>query len=177
MVEPLVNQSKITLSISGAEGFREIYENGGIIGRLADSAVHINDQTVSRKHAEIFYDKEKKKFFIRNLSEQGTYMHLIEYNFKSQEKIEDDLIFRLGAEDTFIQIKKVFQHASAPNMWEVKLELFSGDTAMKREVFEFLLDSERNEKITIGKDESNMVRTPPQDSAVSRRHCMIGFNR
>jgi pSer/pThr/pTyr-binding forkhead associated (FHA) protein len=158
----------VILSIEGPSDLNHtITEQGSRIGRHSSNQIVIYDESISRHHAEIFYNEEEKKFYLRDVgSTTGTFLKIAD-----PIEMQLDMIIEIGSYQ--LMVSNIFIHKSA-NFEEntinsfVELTVYESPDEVHERVFALTSGS------SVGRKENNALSFS-EDLHMSNLHCKINL--
>jgi len=154
-----IRNEKDGITYFGFQTEEDLNANPCIDYLLGPKDQEYDDQFIG-KHFQIRFDKNTKKYYIRDLGNGfGTFIKLIK-----ETKIKDNLLINIG--ETYI----VFSFNNNENENELMIKLFTGDEQCNT----YLFNSENQTCIIIGRD-SSLCDVIVEDKMLSRIHCCINY--
>ncbi len=168
---PPKNQEKNQIVINSIEGATEvshtINEQGARIGRHSSNQIVIYDESVSRHHAEIFYDYANCMFYLKDIgSTTGTFLKITD-----AVELKLDMILEIGSYQ--LMVSNIFVHNSTNiedviNNSSIEFTIYESPEETQDRVFTLASGS------SIGRKANNAVCFS-DDLHMSNLHCKVNL--
>lgn len=165
------NSEKNYIIINSIEGATEvshtINEQGARIGRHSSNQIVIYDESVSRHHAEIFYDYSSNMFYLKDIgSTTGTFLKITD-----PVELKLDMILEIGSYQ--LMVSNIFVHTSSNieetiNNSSIEFTIYESPEETPDRVFTLTSGS------SIGRKANNAVCFS-DDLHMSNLHCKVNL--
>ena len=168
--QPPQHKSSIFITLKQIEGQSKtehnVYTDGSKIGRHSSNDIIIYDESVSRYHAEIFYNPDQQKFLLKDVSSTtGTYLKLQDIS-----ELKEEFIIEIG--NYQFEVVTVYVH-KADTRKEIQEKSFVEIVIYESpEELDYSQIYKLKHNYTIGRKNTNNISFE-DDLHMSNQHCKI----